>query len=137
MLSYQAEIERNNGKHSKNSFNFIGLYFKIEIDILNTFNTYDEQDYNNKLFSQYLDLIFFKEAIISLNSIEIFSSWFPINISKFLKHIFREMNIYEIPKENIFEQLIEEVENQIYQIRSYLNNPQYVKKVQTSYLQLT
>ena len=38
------------------------------------------------------------------------------------------MNIYEIPKENIFEQLIEEVENQIYQIRSYLNNPQYVKK---------
>ncbi len=128
MLSYQAEIERNNGKHSKNSFNFIGLYFKIEIDILNTFNTYDEQDYNNKLFSQYLDLIFFKEAIISLNSIEIFSSWFPINISKFLKHIFREMNIYEIPKENIFEQLIEEVENQIYQIRSYLNNPQYVKK---------
>lgn len=128
MLSYQAEIERNNGNHSKHSFNFIGLYFKIEIDILGTFNTYDEKDYNNKLFGQYLDLIFFREAINALNEIDSFSNWFPKNISKFLKNIFREMNIESINEEDVFEQLIEEIENQIYKIRAYLNNPNDVKK---------
>ena len=38
------------------------------------------------------------------------------------------MNIEATSDENIFEQLIEEIENQIYKIRAYLNNPNYVQK---------
>lgn len=130
MLSYQAEIARKKGNHTRNSFNFIGLYFRIEVDMLRSFDTYETeyQQLNNKLFGQYLDLITFRKAINALNDIEIFENWFPTNIEKFLKNVLREMGIQRTSNEGVFEQLKDEIENQISAIRTYLNNPQRVEE---------
>jgi len=131
ILSYETQILKQQGETNPESFEYIGLYFKLDVDILRMFDTKEKElkEYFDKLFGQYFDLIIFRKAIKALDKIAGLNYWLnEKDLKKFVKRILKEIGEEFDKDESLLEQLNDQTEDSISNIRAHLNNPKEVKK---------
>ncbi|WP_445371679.1 tyrosine-protein kinase family protein [Methylomonas sp. HW2-6] len=99
----------------------IGLWFRLDVDLLNTFNTKDQGliDTFNDLFGQFFDLLVLRKALDALETLGGVESW--CDVKKLFTVLSREMAI-ETPAQN-YAEMLELIESSLSDMRRYINNP--------------
>lgn len=104
----------------------IGLYFRFDIDLLNVFNTRDEnlrRDFD-RLFANFLDILILKKALAALDSFGGISSW--CDTDKLFKLLYREFGRYGDSATKLdlgYNDFLDFLDEHFSKIRRYLNNP--------------
>lgn len=104
----------------------VGLYLRLDLDLLNTFNTRDEKlrSQFDLLFANFFDLLVLKKALSALESFGGLSAW--CDPQRLFRLLYREFD--EGERANASEQLtldafLDFVDEHFSRIRRYLNNP--------------
>lgn len=103
----------------------IGLWFRLDVDLLNAFNTRDTllQAKFSRLFGQFFDLLVLRKALEALKALGGIDAWCkPLDLYKVLT---REMGLTEYPES--YEQMAACIEQCLADLRAYINNPERVK----------
>jgi len=99
----------------------IGLWFRLDIDLLNAFVTSDQEreDVYTRMFSQFLDLLVVRKALAALDELGGISAWG--DEERIFRSLAREIGI-TIPR---FDHVsfAEAIEDRLAEIRRYVNNP--------------
>ena len=108
---------------------YIGLYFRIDQDILRIFDTKDEKlrPIFDRLFSQYVDIIILRKALTALNALGGIRMWFSGRHEALFNILFREMGITHSSIVLDLDTMLEVLEQRISEIRVYTNNPSTVQ----------
>jgi len=107
----------------------IGLWFRLDVDLLNVFNTKDSnlKDKFSRLFGQFFDLLVLRKALEALDALGGIKAW--CNPEGLFKVLAREMGLTEYSKSH--EQMAESIEQCLAELRAYINNPD---RIQSPYL---
>ena len=117
-LAYRLEKE-DQVPGSKN-IRQIGLWFRLDIDLLNAFNCDEEGPRENfdLLFGQFLDFLFLRKALRALDRLGGLASW--LDVSRLCRLLSREMGT---DFASDYANLEEQIEERLWEIRAYINNP--------------
>lgn len=127
----QAYYQQSQGlSPSPSSIERIGLWFRIDIDILDSFNTADEElrPLFNRLFSQFWDLIILRKALEALQTFGGIYAWGESKGDEqtLYRRLAREMGSRSSPTN--LRELNDLLEDGLYEIRSFINNPLSAQK---------
>lgn len=128
-LSYETlayRLKKDGKKLSPDNVNEpIGLWFRLDVDLLNVFNTSDENLKGgfDRLFGQFFDLLVLRKALEALECLGGISAW-CIEPALLFRVLGREMGLQTmlVDASDFFECL----EQRLAEIRAYINNPQRV-----------
>lgn len=134
-LSYETLAYRLEHPHPKNIQSPIGLWFRLDIDLLNAFNTKDEdlQGIFNRLFGQFFDLLVLRKALEALKALGGMAAW--CNPAELYKVLVREMgdkillaktDLVGYPQSDI--EMSSCIEQRLADLRAYINNPEKVEQ---------
>lgn len=100
----------------------IGLWFRLDVDLLNVFNTRDPKlrDKFSRLFGQFFDLLILREALGALNTLGGIDAW--CNDSELYKILAREMGRASPPK--TYQDMVDCIEQCLADVRAFINNPE-------------
>lgn len=132
-LSYETLAYRLGNPHPKNILSPIGLWFRLDVDLLNAFNTKDEdlQGIFNRLFGQFFDLLLLRKALDALKVLGGMAAW--CNPAELYKVLVREMgdkilltktDLSDYPGNDI--EMSACIEQRLADLRAYINNPEKV-----------
>jgi MinD-like ATPase involved in chromosome partitioning or flagellar assembly len=121
-LSYETLAYRIKNPKPKNINAPIGLWFRLDVDILNVFNTKDTslQAKFSRLFGQFFDLLVLRKALEALKTLGGLDAW--CNSVDLFKVLTREMGQTEYPQ--TYEQMADCIEQCLAELRAYINNPE-------------
>lgn len=117
-----AEQRRLYGKENFAEIQQLGLYFRIDADFLDSFNQRepDLRGTFDRLFAQFFDIIVIRKALLALESMGGISAW--CDEGRLFKGLFAEFAAKpSVPVHSAFADFLEQ---QLVEIRLYLNNPQ-------------
>ena len=125
--SYETVLERlGRTPKAQDMPERIGLYFRFDIDLLNVFNTRDEnlrRDFD-RLFANFLDILILKKALAALEAFGGIAAW--CNTSRLFKLLYREFG-QDANKEEAATlecyAFFDFLDEHFSRIRRYLNNP--------------
>ncbi len=124
-LSYETMAYRLKNPKPNKINSPIGLWFRLDVDLLNIFNTKDPnlKDKFSRLFGQFFDLLVLRKALEALDALGGIKAW--CNPEEVLfKVLAREMGLSEYPKN--YEQMAACIEQCLAELRAYINNPERV-----------
>lgn len=100
----------------------IGLWFRLDVDLLNVFNTKDPnlKDKFSRLFGQFFDLLVLRKALEALDALGGIKAW--CNPEVLFKVLAREMGKTEYPKN--YDQMAASIEQCLAELRAFINNPE-------------
>ncbi len=121
-----AEQRRLYGKENFAEIEQLGLYFRIDADFLDSFNQreLDLRGTFDRLFAQFFDIIVIRKALLALESIGGISSW--CDEGRLFKGLFAEFAAK--PSAFVHSAFADFLEQQLVEIRLYLNNPQRMQR---------
>lgn len=118
-------LEKGGLKPSSENTKQIGLWFRLDIDLLNAFNCDEDgpRKFFDLLFGQFLDLLFLRKALKALERLGGLKAW--LDVTYLCRLIEREMNVGQL---NDFEDLEGGIGLRLSEIRAYINNPSEAPK---------
>lgn len=119
-----AEQRRLYGKENIDVIEQIGLYFRIDADFLDSFNQNDQglRDTFDRLFSQFFDIVVIRKALLALESLGGIGAW--CDVGRLFRGLFAEFA--EKSPTLTHTAFADFLEQQLVDIRLYLNNPKRV-----------
>lgn len=125
--SYETVLERlGRPPNTQDMPERIGLYFRFDIDLLNVFNTRDEnlrRDFD-RLFANFLDVLILKKALAALDSFGGISAW--CDIQRLFRLLYREFGRDGAQTNSSmldYGAFLDFLDEHFSRIRRYLNNP--------------
>ncbi len=126
--AYETEVERG---RLREQCRRIGLYFRLEVDLLRSFDIRDEalRPMFDQLFGQFWDLLILRKALLALSALGggTLNYWLPDEEARarLFTRLAREMGRRDAEARPISQQVLldEVIENLLSDIRFYLNNP--------------
>lgn len=102
----------------------IGLWFRLDVDLLNVFNAQEEtlRPTHNRLFGQFFDLLILRKALEALERLGGIDAW--CHSSSLFHTLGREMGLAQVV--NTWEDFGACIEQSLADIRAYINNPNRV-----------
>lgn len=99
----------------------IGLWFRLDVDLLNVFNTKEKslRDNFDRLFGQFFDLLVLRKALDALERLGGIGAW--CDAKALFRVLGREMGLSGIPIN--WNEFAEDLEQRLAEIRAYINNP--------------
>ena len=101
----------------------IGLWFRLDIDLLNAFNC-DEKGPRGEydlLFGQFLDLLLIRKALKALDRLGGLSAW--LGEERLAPLLSREMGVKIESRATNYTELEQQIEQRLWEIRAWINNP--------------
>lgn len=114
-------LEQNGQQPEPETVKQIGLWFRLDIDLLNAFNcdTTGPRENFNLLFGQFFDLLVLRKALMALERFGGLDAWLSsVSLYKILS---REMGCDNLAKN--YEDVSEQIDHRLWEIRAYINNP--------------
>ncbi|MES9901966.1 MAG: hypothetical protein ABW168_04680, partial [Sedimenticola sp.] len=113
-------LEREGQKPGPENTLQIGLWFRLDIDLLNAFNCDEEgpRENFNLLFGQFLDQLFLRKALKALARLGGLERW--LEVTRLCHRLSRELGV---AKCDDYATLEEQMDERLWEIRAYINNP--------------
>lgn len=123
--SYETALDRLEGKPRQQDLpDLVGLYVRLDIDLLNAFNVRDDQlrAEFNRLFANFFDILVSRKALAALHAFGGIPVW--CDERKLFAKLLREFGEFERAESELtFETFQDFVELHFSKIRQFLNNP--------------